>query len=99
VKKKFLLIGLVGLVIGLVIYDVFISNPWGRDPIPLISTGSFMLMIYGFIAKDKSKRVNVAPGTHPSPTANAPACQNCGGHLEFIEQYKRWYCKSCQQYA
>ncbi len=54
-KKKFLLIGLVGLVIGLVIYDIFIPSPWGRNSIPIISTGSFMLMIYGIIAKDKPK--------------------------------------------
>ena len=98
-KKRFLLIGLVGLVIGLVIYDIFIPSPWGRSTIPIISTGSFMLMIYSIIAKDKSKHVKVAPLSPPPPAANAPVCQNCGGPLEFIQQYNRWYCRSCQQYA
>jgi hypothetical protein len=32
-----------------------ISAPslWGRGDIPLISTGSFMLLIYGLVAKSK----------------------------------------------
>ncbi len=54
-KKKFLFPGLVGLVISLVVYDISIPSPWGRNSIPIISTGSFMLMIYGIIAKDKPK--------------------------------------------
>jgi len=99
VKKKFLLIGLVGLVIGLVIYDVFIPSPWGRSTIPIISTGSFMLVIYGVIAKDKPEYVAASQPPPPAPQANAPVCQNCGGALEFIQQYNRWYCRSCQQYA
>ena len=98
-KKKFVLIGVVGLVIGLFVYDIFVSSPWGRESIPIISTGSFMLVIYGFIAKNKSKRVNVAPLSPPPQASNAPACRSCGGPLEFIEQYSRGYCKSCQQYA
>jgi len=56
-------------------------------------------MIYGIIAKDKSKHVKVAPPSLPPQVANAPACQNCGGPLEFIQEYNRWYCRSCQQYA
>ena len=54
-KKKFLFLGLVGLVISLVVYDISIPSPWGRNSIPIISTGSFMLMIYGIVAKDKPK--------------------------------------------
>ena len=98
-KKKFLLIGVVGLVIGLFVYDIFVSSPWGRESIPIISTGSFMLVIYGFIAKDTSKCVDVAPQPPQPQASNSPACRNCGGPLEFIEQYNRWYCKSGQQYA
>ncbi len=49
-----MLIGLVGLVIGLVV-DIAIPSPWGKSAIPLISTGSFMLVIYGFVAKDGPK--------------------------------------------
>jgi len=99
VKKRFLLIGLVGLVIGLGIYDIFIPSPWRRSTIPIISTGSFMLMIYGIITKDKPKYVTIAPPSSPPSAANAPVCRQCGGPLEFIQQYNRWYCRSCQQYA
>lgn len=26
-------------------------------------------------------------------------CQNCGKELQYVAQYDRWYCHSCQQYA
>jgi hypothetical protein len=48
-----------------------------------------------------------APGTYqatPPPPAPAAAqqaltCPRCGKPLTYIEQYQRWYCYSCQQYA
>ncbi|MBA3046583.1 MAG: hypothetical protein KKH41_08725 [Candidatus Thermoplasmatota archaeon] len=33
--------------------------------------------------------------TGPPPAV----CQRCGAHLQFIQQYQRWYCYGCQQYA
>lgn len=29
----------------------------------------------------------------------APACPRCGQALTWIDQYQRWYCYNCQQYA
>lgn len=36
----------------------------------------------------------------PPPPPNAGRfCANCGRPLEFIQQYNRWYCHTCQKYA
>jgi hypothetical protein len=34
----------------------------------------------------------------PPPTAGN-FCPNCGRPLEFIQQYSRWYCRTCQKYV
>jgi hypothetical protein len=34
-----------------------------------------------------------APGAAPGP------CPKCGGQLQFVAQYQRWYCTACQQYV
>jgi hypothetical protein len=32
--------------------------------------------------------------------AQAPGpCPRCGGQLQFVAQYQRWYCTACQQYV
>lgn len=28
-----------------------------------------------------------------------PRCAKCGGELSWIEEYQRWYCYSCKEYA
>jgi hypothetical protein len=33
------------------------------------------------------------PGAAPGP------CPKCGGQLQFVAQYQRWYCTACQQYV
>ena len=94
-KKRVLILGIVGLVIGLFVFDYFVHSPWGVNEIPVISTVSFMVMMYGFVARDKPK--HDAPV--PTPSSSVPVCQTCGGPLEFIQQYNRWYCWSCKKYA
>ncbi len=37
------------------------------------------------------------PPPPPPPTATAP-CTRCGQAAQFVAQYPRWYCPSCQQY-
>jgi len=31
-------------------------------------------------------------------SAQQPTCPTCGGKLEWVEQYERWYCRSCEKY-
>jgi hypothetical protein len=52
-NKKVLLMGLVGLVASVFVFDISVPSLWGRGNIPLISTGSFMLIVYGLVAKSK----------------------------------------------
>jgi hypothetical protein len=52
-NKKFLMLGLLGLVASLFVPEISAPSLWGRADIPLISTGSFMLLIYGLVAKSK----------------------------------------------
>jgi hypothetical protein len=44
------------------------------------------------------------PQQYPPPPSQQPSnagrfCSNCGRPLEFIQQYNRWYCRTCQKYA
>ena len=32
-------------------------------------------------------------------SASKHSCPTCKGDLEWIEEYKRWYCRRCQKYA
>ncbi len=50
-NKKLLLVGLMGLVTSFFVTEIFIPSLWGRGDIPLISTGSFMMLVYGLVAK------------------------------------------------
>ncbi len=34
----------------------------------------------------------------PPPPAATTACTRCGQPAQFVAQYQRWYCPSCQQY-
>ncbi len=52
-NKKVLMLGLVGLVASVFVFDISVPSLWGRGNIPLISTGSFMLIVYGLVAKSK----------------------------------------------
>ncbi len=52
-NKKVLLLGLAGLVASVFVFDISIPSLWGSGNIPLISTGSFMLIVYGLVAKTK----------------------------------------------
>jgi hypothetical protein len=38
-------------------------------------------------------------GAGPAPTAAPGPCPKCGGQLQFVAQYQRWYCTACQQYV
>ena len=41
--------------------------------------------------------------TPPPPPPSSPNaynyCPSCGRQLEFIQQYGRWYCRTCQKYV
>lgn len=50
---KVFMLGLVGLVASVFVFDISVPSLWGRGNIPLISTGSFMLIVYGLVAKNK----------------------------------------------
>jgi hypothetical protein len=52
--KKFLILGLMGLLVSQFVFEIAIPSLWGRGDIPLISTGSFMVMVYGLVAKSDS---------------------------------------------
>jgi hypothetical protein len=52
-NKKLLLAGLMGLVISFFVTEISIPSLWGRGDIPLISTGSFMMLVYGLVTKSK----------------------------------------------
>lgn len=53
-NKKFLILGLTGLVASLFVPEIYMPSLWGRADIPLISTGSFMLLVYGLVTKNKT---------------------------------------------
>jgi hypothetical protein len=55
-KKRILILGIIGLIVSLFVPEVSVPSPWGRSEIPLISTGLFMLIIYGLVAKDHPKK-------------------------------------------
>jgi hypothetical protein len=42
-----------------------------------------------------------APTQAPQPQAQPqqPRCPTCGQPLELIQQYNRWYCRTCQKYV
>jgi hypothetical protein len=38
------------------------------------------------------------PPPPPPPNKSSRFCPSCGKPAEFINQYNRWYCRSCQRY-
>jgi hypothetical protein len=34
----------------------------------------------------------------PPPPPSTHYCQTCGGQLEYIDQYQKWYCSNCRNY-
>ena len=52
-NKKILVLGIMGFVVILFLPEISVPSPWGSREIPLISTGLFMLIMYGIVAKDK----------------------------------------------
>jgi hypothetical protein len=63
--------------------------------------------IFGSAAKSRKDLVDLIEGiktgassTDPSSGGAAqPFCPSCGQPLTYIDQYKRWYCYACKQYA
>ena len=39
------------------------------------------------------------PPPPPPPSTSSRFCPSCGRPVEFIHQYNRWYCRSCQSYV
>lgn len=68
-RKNLLITGVVGLFIGLLVFDYFVAG------IPVLSVVSFIVVIAGFASKRKEQ---------PIPTIKIPQqlhCQNCGSSI------------------
>jgi len=39
------------------------------------------------------------PPQQPQSPPQPPRCPTCGQPLELIQQYNRWYCRTCQKYV
>jgi len=72
----------------------------------------FIYFIYGLIAKapippqaayyptpTPAYAPTPAPQPPPQPQPQIPRCPTCGQPLELIQQYNRWYCRTCQKYV
>ena len=78
-RKNVLLVGVAGLLIGLFVYDYFISG------IPVLSLVSFIVVIIGFTSNRKEQ---------PIPTIQIPQqlhCTNCGNPIHPGQRF----CTSC----
>jgi len=47
--------------------------------------------------KKKGKKKPAKKGA-PKKKSRKPSCDSCGGTLDFIDQYDRWYCYTCAEY-
>ena len=68
----------------------------------------FIYLIYGVVSKGPLPPTRTVYVPTPAPTyAPAPSqpqaqvsrCPTCGQPLELIQQYNRWYCRTCQKYV
>jgi len=78
-----------------------------------LTLAGFIYVIYGLVAKGPlppSRTVYVPtpsptytsqppPPPPPQPQVQVPRCPTCGQPLELIQQYNRWYCRTCQKYV
>jgi len=85
---------LIGLAIdALIVYYLFRPNVkafFGRGP----------AVTYQPPATYPTTQASQAPPPPPQEAAQkTPACPRCGQALTWIDQYQRWYCYNCQQYA
>ena len=75
----------------------------------ILSFVGFVYLVYGLIAKGPMQPSTVtyvptpaptyAPSPPPQPQAQTPRCPTCNQPLELIQQYNRWYCRTCQKYV
>jgi hypothetical protein len=76
----------------------------------ILSLAGFIYLVYGLIAKRPSPPstamyvpspppTTYAPSPPPQPQAQTPRCPTCNQPLELIQQYNRWYCRTCQKYV
>lgn len=63
-------------------------------PMRLGSLLAVVALILLIISKDD---YGVDP--HTDHTWDQQTCRECGGYMEFIEQYGRWYCYRCKKYG
>ena len=47
------------------------------------------------LVKNRPEESTPSPG---QPVAGAQVCATCGKPLNYIAQYKRWYCYNCKKY-
>jgi hypothetical protein len=75
----------------------------------ILSLAGFIYLVYGLIAKGPmppptttyvpTPAPTYAPSPPPQPQAQTPRCPTCNQPLELIQQYNRWYCRTCQKYV
>jgi hypothetical protein len=59
--------------------------------------GALLLLVAGVVALLRKEKPTTAPP--PPPTQTKFFCTSCGKPLTYVQQYQKWYCESCKQYA
>lgn len=100
-KKSYVVFGFISLVVGYMLSDIIGDAAQGF----IIISG--VMIAYGIFyrsSKVKAGRLSSPvpesiPPPPPPEEENVFYCKECGKPLTYIEQYKRWYCYSCEKYA
>ncbi len=60
--------------------------------------GALLLLVAGVVALLRKEKSTKPPPPPPS-TQTKVFCTNCGKPLTYVQQYQKWYCENCKQYA
>jgi hypothetical protein len=58
--------------------------------------GALLLLVAGIVTLLRKEKLSPPP---PPPTQTKFFCTSCGKPLTYVQQYQKWYCESCKQYA
>jgi len=59
--------------------------------------GALLLLVAGIVALLRKEKPSTPPP--PPPTQTKFFCTNCGKPLTYVQEYQKWYCEGCKQYA
>jgi hypothetical protein len=59
--------------------------------------GALLLLVAGIVALLRKEKPTTPP--LPPPAQSKFFCTNCGKTLTYVQQYQKWYCENCKQYA